>query len=182
MLNDEVRHPARRVLAARKQGAARSSRTTSPQIEVQSWRRLDDLRRTCGIAAGSRCPSIHTRARLMLSGKPYRFRPHPDGLAPKYLADPIQRHETQLRSTRLKRVQRQRAQPHARPLCDTTGARSPLSASKSASSRRSRSCSRSSTRRSRASTLARAQLGTYRQALLDAALRRLVCWSGRRVR
>ena len=38
----------------------------------------------------------------MLSGKMYRFRPHPDGLAPKYLAYLIQRHETQLEIDRMK--------------------------------------------------------------------------------
>ena len=72
-----------------------------PQIEVK----IGDVVMTCAgprSRCGVACLVEHTRPRLMLSGKMYRFRPHPDGLSPKYLAYLIQRHETQLEIDRMK--------------------------------------------------------------------------------
>lgn len=72
-----------------------------PQIEVKAGDVVMTCagpRNRCGVA----CLVEHTRPRLMLSGKMYRFRPRPDGLAPKYLAYLIQRHATQLEIDRMK--------------------------------------------------------------------------------
>jgi type I restriction enzyme S subunit len=66
-----------------------------PQIEVAAGDVLMTCagpRNRCGVA----CLVEHTRPRLMMSGKMYRFRPHPEALHPKYLAYLIQRRETQL--------------------------------------------------------------------------------------
>lgn len=72
-----------------------------PQIEVK----VGDVVMTCAgprNRCGVACLVEQTRPRLMLSGKMYRFRPHPDGLSPKYLAYLFQRHDTQLKIDRMK--------------------------------------------------------------------------------
>jgi len=55
-------------------------------------------RNRCGVA----CLVKSTRSKLMMSGKMYRFRPHPDILVPQYLSYFIGEHETQLRIDAMK--------------------------------------------------------------------------------
>ena len=52
----------------------------------------------CGVA----CLVERTRPKLMMSGKMYRFRPHPEVMHPKYLAYMIQTPEAQLEIDRMK--------------------------------------------------------------------------------
>ena len=52
----------------------------------------------CGVA----CLVKTTRDRLMMSGKMYRFRPHPDALDPRFLSYFIGEHETQQRIDKMK--------------------------------------------------------------------------------
>jgi type I restriction modification DNA specificity protein len=72
-----------------------------PHIEVKAGDVLMTCagpRNRCGVA----CLVEHTPPRLMMSGKMYRFRPHPKALLPKYLAYLIQRRESQLAIDRMK--------------------------------------------------------------------------------
>ena len=72
-----------------------------PQTEVRAGDVLMTCagpRNRCGVA----CLVENTRSRLMMSGKMYRFRPHPEALHPKYLAYLIRRQETQLEIDRMK--------------------------------------------------------------------------------
>ncbi len=72
-----------------------------PQTEVKAGDVLMTCagpRNRCGVA----CLVEATPARLMMSGKMYRFRPHPKALHPKYLAYLIRRQETQLEIDRMK--------------------------------------------------------------------------------
>lgn len=72
-----------------------------PQTEVKPGDVLMTCagpRNRCGVA----CLVENTRSRLMMSGKMYRFRPHPEALHPKYLAYLIRRQETQLEIDRMK--------------------------------------------------------------------------------
>lgn len=74
-----------------------------PQTEVKPGDVLMTCagpRNRCGVA----CLVENTRSRLMMSGKMYRFRPHPEALHPKYLAYLIRRQETQLEIDRMKTV------------------------------------------------------------------------------
>jgi type I restriction enzyme S subunit len=55
-------------------------------------------RNRCGVA----CLVKATRSKLMMSGKMYRFRPHPDALDPQFLSYFIGEHETQQRIDKMK--------------------------------------------------------------------------------
>lgn len=72
-----------------------------PQIEVK----VGDVLMTCAgprNRCGVACLVEETPPRLMMSGKMYRFRPHPEALLPKYLAYLIRRRDTQLEIDRMK--------------------------------------------------------------------------------
>ncbi|MGP9805928.1 restriction endonuclease subunit S [Paracoccus sp. NSM] len=72
-----------------------------PQIEVK----VGDVLMTCAgprNRCGVACLIEATPARLMMSGKMYRFRPRSEVLDPKYLAYLIQRRDTQLEIDRMK--------------------------------------------------------------------------------
>lgn len=72
-----------------------------PQIEI----RPGDVLMTCAgprSRCGVACLVERTRSKLMMSGKMYRFRPHPEALEPKYLAYFIQTSATQITIDRMK--------------------------------------------------------------------------------
>lgn len=72
-----------------------------PHIEVKPGDVLMTCagpRSRCGVA----CIVERTRPKLMMSGKMYRFRPHPEAMDSKYLAYFIQLPETQLKIDRMK--------------------------------------------------------------------------------
>lgn len=72
-----------------------------PQIEVRQGDVLMTCagpRNRCGVA----CLVQSTRTKLMMSGKMYRFRPHPEALDAKFLSNFIRLHETQLRIDAMK--------------------------------------------------------------------------------
>lgn len=72
-----------------------------PQIEIKPGDILMTCagpRNRCGVA----CLVENTRPRLMMSGKMYRFRPHPEILDARYLSYFIRRHDTQLRIDAMK--------------------------------------------------------------------------------
>lgn len=72
-----------------------------PQIEIKPGDVLMTCagpRNRCGVA----CLVKKTRSRLMMSGKMYRFRPHPEVLDPQFLSRFIRLHETQQRIDAMK--------------------------------------------------------------------------------
>ncbi|MDE4063792.1 restriction endonuclease subunit S [Phaeobacter gallaeciensis] len=72
-----------------------------PQIEI----RVGDVLMTCAgprNRCGVACLVKSTRPRLMMSGKMYRFRPHPEVLDPLYLSLFIRLHDTQLKIDAMK--------------------------------------------------------------------------------
>ena len=72
-----------------------------PHLEVKP----SDLLMTCAgprVRCGVVCLVERTRPKLMMSGKMYRFRPHPEAMRPKYLAYMIQTSEAQLEIDRMK--------------------------------------------------------------------------------
>ena len=72
-----------------------------PHLEVKQG----DLLITCAgprVRCGVACLVERTRPKLMMSGKMYRFRPHPEAMHPKYLAYILQTLETQLEIDRMK--------------------------------------------------------------------------------
>lgn len=72
-----------------------------PQIEIKAGDVLMTCagpRNRCGVA----CLVENTRPRLMMSGKMYRFRPHPEVLDARYLSHFIRLHDTQLRIDAMK--------------------------------------------------------------------------------
>ncbi|WP_193140982.1 restriction endonuclease subunit S [Meridianimarinicoccus sp. MJW13] len=72
-----------------------------PQIEIKPGDVLMTCagpRNRCGVA----CLVKKTRSRLMMSGKMYRFRPHPELLDPQFLSRFIRLHETQQRIDAMK--------------------------------------------------------------------------------
>lgn len=72
-----------------------------PQIEIKPGDVLMTCagpRNRCGVA----CLVKKARSRLMMSGKMYRFRPHPELLDPQFLSRFIRLHETQLRIDAMK--------------------------------------------------------------------------------
>lgn len=72
-----------------------------PQIEITAGDVLMTCagpRNRCGVA----CLVRSTRGRLMMSGKMYRFRPHPDLLDPQFLSRFIGLHRTQVRIDEMK--------------------------------------------------------------------------------
>ncbi len=72
-----------------------------PQIEI----RQGDVLMTCAgprSRCGVACLVEYTRPRLMMSGKMYRFRPHPNVLDARYLSHFIRLHDTQLRIDAMK--------------------------------------------------------------------------------
>ena len=72
-----------------------------PQIEIQQGDVLMTCagpRNRCGVA----CLVTKTRPRLMMSGKMYRFRPHPEVLDANYLSLFIRLHDTQLKIDAMK--------------------------------------------------------------------------------
>ena len=65
-----------------------------PHLEVK----IGDVLMTCAgprARCGVACLVERTRSKLMMSGKVYRFRPHPEAMHPKYLSYMIQTAETQ---------------------------------------------------------------------------------------
>jgi len=72
-----------------------------PQIEVKRGDILMTCagpRSRCGVA----CLVTETRAKLMMSGKMYRFRPHTDAMDAKFLMHFIRSHATQMQIDRMK--------------------------------------------------------------------------------
>lgn len=72
-----------------------------PKIEIKPGDVLMTCagpRNRCGVA----CLVKKTRSRLMMSGKMYRFRPHPEVLDPQFLSRFIRLHETQQRIDAMK--------------------------------------------------------------------------------
>ena len=72
-----------------------------PHLEVK----LGDVLITCAgprVRCGVACLVERTRPKLMMSGKMYRFKPHPEVMYPKYLAYMLQTPEAQLEIDRMK--------------------------------------------------------------------------------
>lgn len=151
-----------------------------PQIEVRAGDVLMTCagpRNRCGVA----CLVERTRPHLMMSGKMYRFRPHPEALHPKYLAYLIQRRETQLQIDLMKtgisdsglNLTHDRFGQLGVPLAPLPEQHRIVAKIEALFSELDKAVE--------SLTLARAQLKTYRQALLDAATDgRLLTWKGQR--
>ena len=72
-----------------------------PHLEVK----LGDVLMTCAgprSRCGVACLVEQTRSKLLMSGKMYRFRPHPEAIHPKYLAYILQTSESRLEIDRMK--------------------------------------------------------------------------------
>jgi type I restriction enzyme S subunit len=78
-----------------------SGLTPKPNIEIKPGDVLMTCagpRNRCGVA----CLVVNTRPKLMMSGKMYRFRPHPEALSPQFLSYFIRAHDTQQRINEMK--------------------------------------------------------------------------------